>query len=203
MGKGPAELLLYAGHTEGASYLTVNQTPLQSPKGGVPAWGTPKAKRSRRTLTLLPKALTALKAHRQQQLEQRVALGPDYAPYNLVFASGTGTPLMHRNVHRSFKAALKRAGLAPSVRFHDLRHAAATMMLQAGIPLKQVSEWLGHNQISTTAHGRHLRPRPTGAGCCHGGPLRRRAGRRLIPPSGPVPPPVPPNGGGLVGEPRL
>ena len=53
-------------------------------------------------------------------------------------------------MHRSFKAALTRAGLPLTVRLHDLRHAAATMLLQAGVHPKVVSERLGHSTITLT-----------------------------------------------------
>ena len=58
---------------------------------------------------------------------------------------------MGRNVHRAFKAALARAGLPASIRFHDLRHAAATLMLADKVPLKVASERLGHATIAITA----------------------------------------------------
>jgi integrase len=53
-------------------------------------------------------------------------------------------------VFRAFKAALERAGLPGSIRFHDLRHAHATLMLRAGVPLKIASGRLGHSGITIT-----------------------------------------------------
>jgi len=58
---------------------------------------------------------------------------------------------MQRNVIRDFKRALERAGLPHTVRFHDLRHAHATLMLRAGVPLKVASGRLGHSAIGITA----------------------------------------------------
>lgn len=58
-----------------------------------------------------------------------VRLGPDYLENDLVFATALGTPLSPRNVLRTFKRTLAKAGLPPIVRFHDLRHAAATNSL--------------------------------------------------------------------------
>jgi len=132
-----------------AKTLTVRRT-LVSVTAGVPRFGEPKTAKSRRTVTLPGSAVDALRAHRQRQFADRLALGPDYAPYDLVFSTRLGTALMGRNVHRSFKAALSRAGLPPTVRLHDLRHAAATMLLQAGIHPKVVSERLGHSTITLT-----------------------------------------------------
>jgi integrase len=67
----------------------------------------------------------------------------------MIFTSQTGTCLDHRNVYREFKEILRKAGL-PDIRFHDLRHTAATLMLQEGIHPKIVQERLGHAQIYIT-----------------------------------------------------
>jgi integrase len=56
-----------------------------------------------------------------------------------------------RNLFRAFKAKLKRAAL-PDIRFHDLRHSAASLMLAQGVPLRVVMEVLGHSSISVTAN---------------------------------------------------
>ena len=67
-----------------------------------------------------------------------------------MFASSTGTPLDSRNVTHALQDALKRAGL-PRQRFHDLRHAYATLMLKDGEELAVISRSLGHSNLSTTA----------------------------------------------------
>jgi integrase len=67
-----------------------------------------------------------------------------------VFSNAIGTALDQRNVIRLFKAALKRAELPEATRFHDLRHAAATLMLAAGVDHKTASARLGHSTIGTT-----------------------------------------------------
>jgi len=131
--------------------LSIRRTLLPSTHGGVPAFGPPKTARSRRTVTLAPEAMAALRTQRGRQREQRLLLGPDYTDHSLVFATALGTPYLASNVHRSFKRLLTRAGLPESVRFHDLRHAAATNSLQADIPLKVVSERLGHSTLAITA----------------------------------------------------
>lgn len=114
-------------------------------------FGPPKTARSRRTVTLPTVAVAALRAHRNRQHEQRLMLGPDYAAHDLVFATALGTPYLTRNVTRSFKRLLEQANLPASIRFHDLRHAAATNSLQADVPLKVVSERLGHSTLAITA----------------------------------------------------
>lgn len=67
----------------------------------------------------------------------------------LVFTTPTGQPINRSNLHRQFKSLLKKAGL-PSIRFHDLRHTHATLLLQAGVHPKIVQERLGHSSISMT-----------------------------------------------------
>ncbi len=67
----------------------------------------------------------------------------------LVFTTTIGTPLDPRNVDRQFKAILKAAGL-PAIRFHDLRHTAATLLLAQGVDPRTIMETLGHSQISLT-----------------------------------------------------
>jgi integrase len=57
-----------------------------------------------------------------------------------------------RNLLRQFKGVLRVAGLPETTRFHDLRHSAATIMLAQGVPLKTVSDILGHTDIRTTAN---------------------------------------------------
>lgn len=117
---------------------------------GAPEFGEPKTNRSRRTISLPSEAIDALRKHRVRQNEERLAIGEYYADYGLVFATQIGTALMARNVIRSFKAALTRAGLRTDIRIHDLRHFAATLMLAAGVHPKTASERLGHSQIGIT-----------------------------------------------------
>jgi len=96
-------------------------------------------------------AIARLRAHKAHQDAER-SVAVDWADYGLVFATHVGTPLTARNVGRDFKRALARAGLPNSVRFHDLRHAHATLMLRAGVPLKVASGRPGHSNIGSTAN---------------------------------------------------
>lgn len=132
-----------------AGKLTVRRT-LASTSGAVPTFANPKTAGSRRTVKLPPAAVSVLRDHRQRQIAERLALGADYAAYNLVFATRLGTPLGKRNVLRDYKLALRRAGLAETYRFHDLRHAAATMLLAAGVHPKVAAERLGHSDVRMT-----------------------------------------------------
>lgn len=119
-------------------------------KGGRLLLGEPKTKKSRRTVQLAGRALDALKAHRKAQLEERMAHAGLWEDHGLVFATQTGTLVNPTNLtKRSFKPLLERAGL-PRVRFHDLRHTAATLLLMQGVHPKYVQELLGHATIAIT-----------------------------------------------------
>jgi len=111
----------------------------------------PKTARSRRTLPLPPEVAVQLRAHRTRQLEERLRAGADWQgeAWDLVFADPVGTPIDARHLRHWFKAHLKRAGLAP-VRFHDLRHSCASLLVAQGVHPRVVMEILGHSQIAMT-----------------------------------------------------
>ncbi len=131
--------------------LTVTAT-LQRRGGEWFVEGT-KTDRSRRTIHLPEPGVAALAALRQRQREQRLRAGPAWETRHgdLVFTDAIGQPLNGSTLTHKFRTALDRAGLR-SVRFHDLRHAAATLMLASGTDLKVVTEVLGHSTIATTAN---------------------------------------------------
>lgn len=117
--------------------------------GGRLQFAEPKTAQSRRILPLPEVLVRALKAHRARQLEERLLAGARWQDHGLTFPSGIGTPLEPRNLTRSFKALLTRAGL-PDVRFHDLRHSCASLLVAQGHHPRVVMETLGHSQISLT-----------------------------------------------------
>lgn len=128
--------------------VRVNRTLGRS--GGRLLLGEPKTKKSRRPVPLSAKALDALKAHRKIQLEERMALASLWEDHGLVFVTRTGSPINPTNLRkRSFRRLLEKAGL-PSVRFHDLRHTAATLLLMEGVHPKYVQELLGHANVGIT-----------------------------------------------------
>jgi integrase len=103
-----------------------------------------------RTIRLPARTVEALKAHRARQAEMRLKAGPLYQDSGLVFTSEIGTPLEPSNIdRRSFKPLLEKAGL-PNIRFHDLRHTCATLLLSRGVNPKFVQELLGHADIKLT-----------------------------------------------------
>ncbi|MFI5041366.1 MAG: tyrosine-type recombinase/integrase [Acidimicrobiales bacterium] len=121
-----------------AGTLTVSHT-LQR---GTRTLAEPKTARSRRSIVLPAMARDALLEHRRGQRVARID--------GLVFATSAGTALDTRKVTRAFQARLAVIGL-PRQRFHDLRHAFATMQIEAGEDIAVVSRILGHSNLSTTA----------------------------------------------------
>ena len=110
----------------------------------------PKTERARRMLRLPSYVTAALREHRRRQLEERLAAGPRWQDGDRVFTTAIGTALDSRNVTRYLQAHLARLGL-PRQRFHDLRHAFATLLIEAGEDLGVVSRILGHADFATTA----------------------------------------------------
>jgi integrase len=103
-----------------------------------------------RVVRLTDMAIAALKAHREAQNEERARAGSLWEETSLVFTSTIGTPVDVGNLtYRSFRPLLKRTNL-PRIRFHDLRHTCATLLLSKGTHPKIVQEMLGHANISMT-----------------------------------------------------
>jgi len=113
-------------------------------------FGGPKSAKSRRMIALTKTAGGALRRHKVRQAEQRLKVGADWMDMDLVFTNEIGGPIDAGNLRRrSYWPLLERAKL-PRIRFHDLRHTAATLMLGRGVHPKVVSEMLGHSQIAIT-----------------------------------------------------
>jgi integrase len=110
----------------------------------------PKTDRSRRTLRLGSELASALREHRRRQVAERLAAGSRWVDEGYVFATPFGRSLDASNVLHRFQASLAAAGL-PRQRFHDLRHACATLRLEQGEELAVVSRVLGHASLATTA----------------------------------------------------
>ena len=114
---------------------------------------TTKTASSRRTLPLVPAFQTKLAALKEEQEKNRILCGrsycTDYLGYVLVDAMGNRLKLSY--ISTAFPVLLKRNGLRP-IRFHDLRHSCASLLLKNGVPMKQIQEWLGHSDFSTTAN---------------------------------------------------
>ncbi len=110
----------------------------------------PKTEQGRRSIVLPAFAMEALKEHRLLQLEERLRAGELWQDHDLVFSTATGDYINPTStLLKIFKTILKKAGL-PDMRFHDLRHSAATLLLSMGVHAKVIQELLGHSQISIT-----------------------------------------------------
>jgi integrase len=106
---------------------------------------------SRRTVALTQAAVDALAEHWQKQQLAKIEMGSMWTDHDLVFPNGYGGIMIPHNItKRSFKRYLVKAGLSRDVRFHDLRHTAATLLLASGVNVKVVSEMLGHSNVSIT-----------------------------------------------------
>jgi integrase len=109
----------------------------------------PKTKRGRRTIGLSPTVCRALQEHRQAQGLEKARLGPAWGHPELVFPTSVGTPIQGSWLLRHLRQRLAHADL-PAVRFHDLRHTAATILLSHNVNPKVVSEMLGHSSVAIT-----------------------------------------------------
>lgn len=118
-------------------------------KGGGFELTSPKTKAGIRRIDVGKATLNILRAHRQEQFNLMVAVGEDWNGQDLIFSTQIGTPLDRDNLRKHFKRLLKDAGL-PEIRFHDLRHTAASLMLNNGVPVIVVSRRLGHAKPSVT-----------------------------------------------------
>jgi integrase len=131
----------------GAGTMQVRRSLSEARSGRI--FEAPKSGKGR-SIRLTQRAVSSLRGHRKRQLEERMKLAGLWQEQGLVFPSQVGTPLGGRNLQRSFKRHLQRAGLARSFRFHDLRHTCATLLLRQGVNPKFVQELLGHGDVSLT-----------------------------------------------------
>jgi integrase len=126
--------------------LHVRRT-LSSAKSG-PTFTTPKNGKGR-SIKLTGRAVEALKRHRVAQNGERLKLGSMWEDWGPLFCTERGAPSNRSSLHRCFKPLLKAASL-PDIRFHDLRHTYATLLLGRGHQSKLVQELLGHASVAIT-----------------------------------------------------
>ena len=114
---------------------------------------TTKTKSSMRTLPLVPFMRERLLALKEEQQENRRLCGrsyiKDYLEY--VCVNEIGDLIKPHYVTTAFPDLLKANGMR-HIRYHDLRHSCASLLLANGVPMKQIQEWLGHSDFSTTAN---------------------------------------------------
>ncbi|HDR7502348.1 TPA: site-specific integrase [Bacillus toyonensis] len=127
-------------------HLTISQTLSHDGKtflvGG-------KTKSSLRKILLPASTVSKLKKHRAVILKEKLSQGEEYQDNDLVMCTPFGTPINPANVRRSLNALIKKAAV-PKIRFHDLRHTHATLLLAKGVNVKVISERLGHSNIKIT-----------------------------------------------------
>lgn len=109
-----------------------------------------KTRASRRIIPLPAVIVQRLREHQQQQQNEQAIFGVEWNPEHLVFPSRAGTRISGRNLIRHFKAMLRKANVPSTVRIHDVRHSAASLMLAQGVPIREVQELLGHATVHTT-----------------------------------------------------
>jgi integrase len=117
-------------------------------KGGL-VIDAPKTARGRRQVKLIGPAIVALRAHKARQAEIRLREGPEWRDGGYVFTTSIGTPFDPRYIVDHYRRMVAKAGL-PMIRFHDLRHSAATTALLQNIHPKVVAEMLGHSRVGVT-----------------------------------------------------
>jgi integrase len=127
---------------------TVTVTTTRVAVGASVVEGPPKSARSRRMLPLDPHTVGMLRRHQARQAHH--ARQENLGPVSHVFTGEDGQPLTPAWISRRFTELTRQIGL-PVIRFHDLRHASATLGLTAGESLKEVSARLGHSSIMVTA----------------------------------------------------
>ncbi|MPM08402.1 Tyrosine recombinase XerC [bioreactor metagenome] len=110
-----------------------------------------KTQSSNRTYPLLPLIRKMLLKRRSKQAEYRLLYGNEYKESEYVFTWPDGRSLLPDYVTRKFSEELQKHML-PQIRFHDLRHTTASLLIAQGFQLKDIQEWLGHGDIGTTAN---------------------------------------------------
>jgi integrase len=103
-----------------------------------------------RTIELDRKTVSALRALKARQAQEKLSLGAGYSDSGFAFCHPDGRAYHPERFSREFDRMVKRLGV-PRIRLHDLRHSWATLALRAGVPIKVVSERLGHSTTAITA----------------------------------------------------
>ena len=148
MRRGEILALRWSDIDFGEGSLQVRHTVNRAGKYGI-LEHAPKTEKSKRRIMLPRFVLDVLKKQRDHQDQLRLQAGSTWQDLNLVFSTDAGNFVEGTDLNRRFKRLLKEAGL-PDMRFHDLRHSAATILLGKGVHPKLVQELLGHSQMSIT-----------------------------------------------------
>lgn len=106
---------------------------------------------SRRTFPLTEEAEAIFRRAKELEQQNRAAFGREYQENAYVFKWADGHPYSPDYISHRFNRLLKKHGL-PHIRFHELRHSCASLLIDMGFTLKDVQEWLGHSDIKMTAN---------------------------------------------------
>ena len=116
---------------------------------GKAADSTPKTAAGRRSIPLDAHLVALLRAHKARQAAEKLAAGPAYEDAGWLVADELGAPYYPDSISEWFDRKARALEL-PRIRLHDLRHTAASLMLASGVPVKVVSEMLGHSSPTIT-----------------------------------------------------
>ena len=132
-----------------ANTISINHTVVGGSQ--IVAKDSTKSYCSMRTYELLPDVKDLLLKLKAQQEDYKQRLGSGYHDNDYIFKNPNGMPYRPDSLTRSFKRALARHGI-PDMRYHDLRHSTASILVDKGWDINDIKEWLGHADISTTAN---------------------------------------------------
>lgn len=108
-----------------------------------------KSRASKRTLFIIPETKEYLLSLKRRQTENRLMMGAAYCINDHVCVWDNGEPFKPDYISQRFAKILVKYNL-PKIRFHELRHTAGSLLLNKGLSIKQIQEYLGHEQVSTT-----------------------------------------------------
>jgi len=111
--------------------------------------GATKTKKGKREIALHPTVLAALRAHRAASVKRRLAAGVEWPDHDLVFTTSAGIRLDPGNLRHEYDRLVEKAAV-PHITAHDHRHSFTTLAIDAGVPIKAVSEALGHADVAIT-----------------------------------------------------
>jgi integrase len=128
---------------------------VDSDKGVIHVWrsarrgGDVKTPKSRRSLILPTRAVTALRAHRKRQAAERLTAGEEWYDNNLVFCHPDGRPYTRDDLNWRFAKVTRRAGMG-HWHAHEARHTAVSIMSKNGVPIQDISDTMGHKSTHVT-----------------------------------------------------
>lgn len=133
-----------------AGTVAIRRTLTRTKAGGWVVGEAAKTRAGRRPIAVAPATVAGLRAHRARQAERRLLLGPAWEGEGFVFDRGDGGRSSPATVQQAFDRAVRGAGV-PRLTPHGCRHTSATLLILAGVPLKVVSDRLGHASVAITA----------------------------------------------------